>query len=186
MINLPNLVTIIRILSIPFVVYFLYEPTKEKCFYGAIIFLFAALTDWVDGYMARYMKEVTNLGKFLDPLADKLLVTTALILLLYHKWIPVWAVLIILVREIIVMGLRDIAAVQGDVVPASFTGKIKTFLQMLAIFFLLLHYRYHISEPYYMTLDFHNIGYDLLIIAVIATVWSGIDYIIKLRKYILS
>lgn len=186
MLNLPNLITFIRILSIPFVVYFLYEPTKEKCFYGAIIFLFAALTDWVDGYMARQMKEITNLGKFLDPLADKLLVTSALILLLYHQWVPVWAVLIIMIREIVVMGLRDIAAVQGIVIPASFTGKIKTFLQMFAIFFLLLHYRYHIGEPYYMTLDFHSIGYDLLVIAVIATAWSGIDYVIKLRKYIIS
>lgn len=186
MLNIPNIITILRILSIPFVVYFLYEPTKERCLYGAIIFLFAAMTDWVDGYMARQMKEVTNLGKFLDPLADKLLVTSALILLLYNQWIPVWAVLIILMREIIIMGLRDIAAVQGAIIPASFTGKIKTFLQMLAIVFLLIHYRYHIDQPYYLTLDFHSIGYDLLILAVVATVWSGIDYIIKLRKYIIS
>lgn len=146
--------------------------------------MFAALTDWVDGYVARQRKEVTNLGKFLDPLADKLLVMSALILLLYHRWIPLWAVLLIFIREITIMGLRDIAAVQGAVIAASFSGKIKTFLQMLAIFFLLLHYRYHIDEPYYLTLDFHSIGYDLLILAVIATVWSGIDYIWKLRKYL--
>lgn len=185
MFTIPNIITLIRILSIPFVIYFLYEPTKNKCLYGALIFLFAALTDWVDGYVARQMKSVTNLGKFLDPLADKLLVTSGLILLLYHRWVPVWAVLIILIREIIVMGLRDIAAVQGDVIPASFSGKIKTFMQMIAIFLLLIHHRYHIGEPYYVTLDFHSLGYDVLILAVIVTVWSGIDYIIKLRKYIM-
>ncbi len=184
MFNLPNIITFIRIFSIPFVIFFLYEPTKDKCLYGALIFLFAALTDWVDGYVARQMKLVTNFGKFLDPLADKLLVTSGLILLLYHKWVPVWAVLIILMREIIVMGLRDIAAVQGEVIAASWSGKLKTFVQMIAIFLLLLHYRYHIGEPYYVTLDFHSLGYDVLVLAVIITVWSGIDYIIKFRKYI--
>ncbi len=184
MLNLPNIITLARIFFIPFVIYFLYHPTKNKCLYGALIFLFAALTDWVDGYVARQRKEITNFGKFLDPLADKLLVMTALILLLHHRWVPLWAVLLIFIREITIMGLRDIAAQQGAVIAASFSGKIKTFLQMIAIFFLLLHYRYHIGEPYYLTLDFHSLGYDMLILAVVATVWSGIDYIWKLRRFL--
>lgn len=184
MLNLPNIITLARIFFIPFVIYFLHHPSKNKCLYGAIIFLFAALTDWVDGYVARQRKEITNFGKFLDPLADKLLVMTALILLLHHRWVPLWAVLLIFIREITIMGLRDIAAQQGAVIAASFSGKIKTFLQMIAIFFLLLHYRYHIGEPYYLTLDFHSLGYDMLILAVVATVWSGIDYIWKLRRFL--
>lgn len=184
MLNVPNIITLVRILFVPVVIFFLYEPNKTKCFYGALIFLFAALTDWVDGYLARQRKEVTNFGKFLDPLADKLLVMSALILLLHHRWVPLWAVLLIFIREITIMGLRDIAVHQGAVIAASFSGKIKTFLQMVAIFFLLLHYRYHIGEPYYLILDFHSIGYDLLVLSVIATVWSGVDYIWKLRKFL--
>jgi CDP-diacylglycerol--glycerol-3-phosphate 3-phosphatidyltransferase len=184
MFNIPNLITFARILSIPFVVFFLYEPNKNRCLYGAAIFLFAALTDWVDGYVARQTNTVTNFGKFLDPLADKLLVTSALILLLYHQWIPVWVVLVILMREMVVMGLRNIVAAQGVVIAASFLGKIKTFFQMFAIVLLLIHYRYNITEPYYISLNFHSIGYDFLMIAVAITILSGIDYVVRLRKYL--
>ncbi|WP_409299294.1 CDP-diacylglycerol--glycerol-3-phosphate 3-phosphatidyltransferase [Peribacillus sp. SCS-26] len=143
---------------------------------GALIFIIASATDWVDGYYARKLNQVTNLGKFLDPLADKLLVSAALILLVElndpSAHAPAWIVIIIISREFAVTGLRLILAGSGEVVAANMLGKIKTWAQIVAISALLLH-----NLPFeYIHIPFADIA---LWVAMIFTVWSGWDYFDK-------
>lgn len=138
-------------------------------FWGAVLFIIASTTDWIDGYYARKLDLVTNLGKFLDPLADKLLVSAALIVLVEFNLAPSWIVILIISREFAVTGLRLILAGQGEVVAANMLGKIKTWTQIIAIAALLLH-----NAP------FENIGFPFadiaLWVAAFFTVWSGWDY----------
>lgn len=141
---------------------------------GALLFIVASTTDWVDGYIARKYNLVTNLGKFLDPLADKLLVSAALVLLVQLDLAPAWIVIAIICREFAVTGLRLILAETGEVVAANMLGKIKTWTQIIAIAALLLH-----NSP------FESIGIPfgdiMLWIALFFTIWSGWDYF-KLNK----
>ena len=146
---------------------------------GAIIFIIASTTDWLDGYLARKNNLVTNMGKFLDPLADKLLVSAAFILLVELGTAPAWIVIIIISREFAVTGLRLILAGGGEVVAANQLGKIKTVAQLLAISFLLLHNIFFeaIGIPF---------GTIMLYIALVFTVWSGVDYFVKNRKILVE
>jgi CDP-diacylglycerol--glycerol-3-phosphate 3-phosphatidyltransferase len=139
---------------------------------GALIFIFASTTDWVDGYYARKFNLVTNLGKFLDPLADKLLVSAALIVLVELDLAPSWIVIIIIFREFAVTGLRAILAEGGEVVAANNLGKIKTWTQIIAISALLLHN---------IIFELLSIPFDeiALWVAMFFTVWSGWDYFDK-------
>ncbi|ODS36588.1 MAG: CDP-diacylglycerol--glycerol-3-phosphate 3-phosphatidyltransferase [Candidatus Altiarchaeales archaeon WOR_SM1_79] len=167
--NLPNALTILRILAIPLIVLLLFYPGKIASFVASIIFLFAAITDGLDGYIARRQNIVTTLGKFLDPMADKLLVITSLIMLIHLGRVPAWIVAIIAGREIAVTGLRAIAINEGIVISASQLGKYKTLLQVIATTTLICHY------PYY-SIDLHNVGMIFLWAALVLTVWSGLDY----------
>jgi len=167
--NLPNVLTILRIMAIPIIVLLLFFPGKVPSFVAALIFLFAAITDGLDGYIARRQKIVTTLGKFLDPLADKLLVITSLIMLIHLGRVPAWIVAIIAGREMAVTGLRAIAINEGIIISASQWGKYKTLLQFIATTILICHY------PYY-SIDFHNVGMIFLWAALVLTVWSGLDY----------
>ncbi len=189
--NIPNRITVSRILLIPiFVVIMMFDfgwgeitlfgaemPIHHLV--GALIFIFASATDWVDGYYARKYNLVTNLGKFLDPLADKLLVSAALILLVELQLAPAWIVIIIISREFAVTGLRLILAGQGEVVAANQLGKIKTWAQIVAISALLLHNTIFtlIGVPFDMI---------MLYIALIFTIWSGWDYFYLNRKVLLE
>jgi len=189
--NIPNRITVSRILLIPiFVVIMMFDfgwgnitlfgaemPVHHLV--GALIFIFASATDWVDGYYARKYNLVTNLGKFLDPLADKLLVSAALILLVELQLAPAWIVIIIISREFAVTGLRLILAGQGEVVAANQLGKIKTWAQIVAISALLLHNTIFtlIGIPFDMI---------MLYIALIFTIWSGWDYFYLNRKVLLE
>lgn len=177
--NLPNSLTIFRIALIPVLVFFLLSPAKETGFIAALVFSIASVTDWLDGYIARKMGIVTTLGKFLDPVADKLLIAAALIMLAGLGRVPAWMVVIIIGREIAVTGLRSIASSEGIVIAASDLGKGKTILQISAVIGLLLHYQY-------MGIDFHFVGTVLLWIALVITAWSGIDYFYKFIKVILK
>lgn len=182
--NLPNILTLFRIVLIPvFMVvlllklpggrtYFLYQD-----YVAAGIFIFASTTDGLDGYIARKLGQVTTLGKFLDPLADKLLVSAALISLVELEQVSAWIVWVILAREFAVTGLRAIAAADGVVISASKLGKIKTVTQVIAISALLLH-----DWP----LSYLNIpvGQPMLYIALVLTVVSGVDYLIKSRHFL--
>ena len=145
----------------------------------AIFFLSVAVTDTLDGYLARRRGMVTTLGKFLDPLADKLLIVTALIALIPTRGIPFWMVIVIVGREIAVTGLRGIALFQGMVISASNWGKRKTLFETIAIFFLIL-------DGDYFLIKFHAVGMVFLWGALLLAVFSGIDYFKKFLKEIIT
>lgn len=178
--NLPNSITMVRIGAAPVLVVMLLYPGRTMSVISAVLFAMVCATDWLDGYLARKRGDVTTLGKFLDPLADKLLVTTALIMLIPIGRIPAWVVALMISREIAVTGLRGIASDAGVVISASILGKLKTVSQIVALVPLIVHYNFY-------GLDFHAVGSVLLVIAFILTIWSGVDYFIKFfRKYSLS
>src|SRR5450755_2497267 len=141
--NIPNLLTMGRVVAIPFFVWLLDSPTPVRGFWASIVFTAAAFTDMLDGYLARKLGVVSVLGKFLDPLADKLIVMAALVWMVPMGRIPAWAVVLLLARELSVMGLRSVAASEGVVISAGQEGKTKTALQMVGIVALLLGYPYH-------------------------------------------
>jgi len=143
----------------------------------AFIFSIASLTDWLDGYIARRQGIETTLGKFLDPLADKLLVSVALIMLVKLGRAPTWMVTIIIAREIIITGLRGIAATERIDISPSRLGKYKTAFQIMAVVCLLIHFKYRFLSSVYI--DFHALGIIILWIALIVTIWSAIDYFIR-------
>jgi CDP-diacylglycerol--glycerol-3-phosphate 3-phosphatidyltransferase len=167
--NLPNKLTIGRILIVPV---FIAVLMTGHYYISAIIFILASLTDMFDGMIARKYNLVTNFGKIMDPLADKILVVAALVCLVQLGDVAAWMVIVILAREFTVTGLRSVAAAQGVVIAAGMTGKIKTILQMIAIPALLLK-----NWP------FHLIGFPfaeiMLWASVIMTVVSGVEYVIK-------
>jgi CDP-diacylglycerol--glycerol-3-phosphate 3-phosphatidyltransferase len=170
--NVPNLLTFFRILIIPFVVGFLFFPSPLASFLAAVFFVAASVTDILDGYVARQLKSETAIGQLLDPLADKLLINSAMIMLVSLGRIPAWMVVLIVAREVAVTGLRGIASAGGLVIAASSFGKTKTVFQSFAIGALILHYPYWIF-------NFHLIGMILLWIALVFTLWSGVDYFNK-------
>ena len=189
--NLPNKITVSRVLLIPvFMVFMLVdfklgtitvagtEMMKEHLI-GGLIFIIASITDWLDGYIARKNNLVTNMGKFLDPLADKLLVSAAFIILVELGTAPSWIVIIIISREFAVTGLRLILAGGGEVVAANQLGKIKTVAQILAITSLLLNNIFFesIGVPF---------GVIMLYIALFFTIWSGFDYFYKNRRVLID
>jgi CDP-diacylglycerol--glycerol-3-phosphate 3-phosphatidyltransferase len=144
-VNLPNLLTMARIVAIPFFVWLLDSPTPVRGFWASLVFTAAAFTDMLDGYLARKLGVVSVLGKFLDPLADKLIVMAALVWMVPMGRIPAWAVVLLLARELSVMGLRSVAASEGVVISAGQEGKTKTALQMIGIVALLLGYPFHMA-----------------------------------------
>jgi CDP-diacylglycerol--glycerol-3-phosphate 3-phosphatidyltransferase len=148
--NIPNLLTMGRIVAIPWFVWLLDTPTPVRGFWACIVFTLAAITDVLDGYLARKLGVVSVLGKFLDPLADKLIVMAALVWMVPMGRIAAWVVVLLLAREISVTGLRSVAASEGVVISAGQEGKTKTALQMIGIVALVLGYPYHLS---YLGLD---------------------------------
>jgi CDP-diacylglycerol--glycerol-3-phosphate 3-phosphatidyltransferase len=180
--NLPNLLTLARIAAVPVVLLLLLSDSRESGFWAAAIFGIAAVTDFIDGWLARKWGIVTVLGKFLDPLADKLIVMVALIMLIPLDRVPAWAVFLILAREMIVTGLRSIASSEGIVIDASDLGKYKTIYQMAAIPGLMLHYDYNWFfglEWGIFQVNMHNFGIFFFYIAFALTLWSGYDYLQK-------
>jgi CDP-diacylglycerol--glycerol-3-phosphate 3-phosphatidyltransferase len=185
--NLPNILTLTRIAAIPLMAALLMSPSQPAGFWAAAVFSMASVTDWLDGYLARRMGIVTIFGKFLDPIADKLIVMAALIMILPYGRIPAWMVLVILGREIIITGLRGIASSEGIVIQASDLGKYKTIFQIVAIIGLLLHYDYNWLfgiEHQLLHVNMHNVGMFFLWIATLLTVWSGVDYLARFIRII--
>ncbi|MSN25680.1 MAG: CDP-diacylglycerol--glycerol-3-phosphate 3-phosphatidyltransferase [Geobacter sp.] len=185
--NLPNILTMTRIAAIPLLAVLLLSPSRNSGFWAAAVFALASITDWLDGYLARRMGIVTVFGKFLDPIADKMIVMAAMVMILPFGRVPAWMVLVILGREIIITGLRGIASSEGIVIQASDLGKFKTIFQIVAILGLILHYDYNwffgIVHPL-LTVNMHNIGMFYLWIATILTIWSGVDYLARFIKVI--
>lgn len=170
--NLPNKLTMFRVILIPFFVFFLLAPYFEGYgnYVAVAIFIVASLTDLLDGKIARKYNLVTNFGKFMDPLADKLLVCSAMICLIELGLLPAWIVILIIAREFIISGFRLIASDNGIVIAASYWGKFKTTFQMLMVIVLLLNFD---------SAAFKILGTVLVWIATILTVVSLIDYIMK-------
>ncbi len=168
--NLPNRLTILRVLMIPFFLYFiLLSPIRENYNYIAIvIFLVASFTDFLDGYIARKHNLVTNFGKFMDPLADKLLVCSALVSLVALDSLNVLVVIVIISREFIITGFRTVASDAGVVIAASKFGKMKTISQMILIPYVMLNLQGDV---------FDLIKINLVIITTAFTIYSGFDYI---------
>ncbi|MDL2316858.1 CDP-diacylglycerol--glycerol-3-phosphate 3-phosphatidyltransferase [Desulfovibrio sp. OttesenSCG-928-A18] len=168
--NLPNQLTLSRILMVPVVLIFLHFGGVWTSFFAGFFFALAGFTDLIDGYLARKNKEITMLGKFLDPLADKMLVSSVLIMMVYLERVAAWIVIIIICRDIMVTGLRAIAADEGIVIAADKYGKLKTLLQLVALEPLILHYTW-------LGLPMHDIGIFLLYISLALTVFSGYNYV---------
>ncbi len=182
--NLPNKITVSRIFLIPLFLIVLTinfdwgeinignNTLPVTQLVGSIIFIIASLTDWLDGYIARKYNLITNMGKFLDPLADKLLVSAAFIMLIELQIAPAWIIIVIISREFAITGFRLVASGEGVVLAASSMGKLKTVSQILAVILLMLN-----NFPFSYT----NIPVDMIMlyIALIFTVWSGLDYFIK-------
>jgi len=175
--NLPNTLSTIRLALIPAVIICLHFPEELGSFLAALFFGMAGITDILDGFYARKYKIVTPLGKLLDPLADKLLVSATMIMLITLDRIPAWIVILIIVREMSVTGLRGIAVAEGKVIEASSLGKYKTIFQFVALICLCLNYKY-------LDADFHKIGMLFLGVALILTLWSGWLYFRMAKKLI--
>lgn len=173
--NLANQLTIVRVLLVPVFMYYLMQDTPSTRIIALVLFVVASLTDMLDGYVARNYNQITKLGKLLDPLADKILVTAALVCLVGLNQIPAWIVVLILAREFIVSIFRAIAASDGIVIAASVWGKLKTISQMAAIILILLN-----NFPFQAL----HIPMDqiVLYLAALLTLISGIDYIYKNRS----
>jgi len=168
--NLPNTLTLLRILLVPVVVVALLEETPNGDTIAAGVFALAALTDGLDGYIARSRDAITTFGKLMDPLADKLLVTAALVSLVSLGRLEAWVAMVIIAREFAVTGLRGVAAERGVVIHASWLGKVKTTLQVAAIIALIA------TDP-------APLGVDILVyVAVAFTVISGVDYFFGFRR----
>ncbi len=168
--NLPNVLTLLRILAVPVIVVALLGETPNGDALAAGVFALAALTDGLDGYIARRRQDVTTFGKLMDPLADKLLIIAALVSLVSLGRLAAWVAMVIIARELAVTGLRAVAAEQGVVISASWLGKLKTALQVAAVFALI------IWDPSPTSVDV------LLYLAVAITVISGADYFFGLRR----
>ena len=178
MLTLPNLLSLLRIALIPFLVYFLTDTGPFFSALAALTFFLASLTDFLDGYLARLYGHTTTLGKFLDPLADKVIVVSALVMLVRLGRVPVWVVVVIITREFLISGVRTIAATEGLVIPASQGGKWKTSLQLCGVICLMLHYHYAIDYGFgTLVTDFQAVGSMLLYLSLVPLIASAIDYV---------
>jgi len=177
--NLANKLTLLRILLVPVFLYVLLMDSPNASLYATIVFILASITDFLDGYVARSKNMITKLGKFMDPLADKILVTAALIGLVELNKISSWFVVIILSREFIVSIFRAVAAAEGIVIAASWWGKLKTNAQIIAIVLLLL-------DNWPMRSMGIPLDMIMLYVATALTIISGYDYIVKNKQVLKS
>lgn len=176
-----NIITVGRIVMIPVVIAFLFDPGPAAGWWAMGIFVVAAISDLIDGWLARRYAQVSVIGAFLDPLADKLMVMAVMVMLIPLGRIPAWLVVVLLARELVITGLRGIASAEGIIISASAGGKFKTAYQMTGLSFLLIHYRY-------LEIDCHTVGLWLMYISTAISLWSGWSYcfefwkVSKLRK----
>ena len=173
--DLPNVITLARIGLIPIILVLIDNDSPGRSALAAVIFMVAAVTDALDGYLARRMGLVTVVGKFLDPLADKLIVLATLVFLVAAGRVPAWLVVLLMSRELAITGLRAIASSRGLIIAAGAGGKTKTALQLVGISFLLVHFRYPILFFDY-TLDFHTVGIYVLYLSLAMSLISAFQY----------
>jgi CDP-diacylglycerol--glycerol-3-phosphate 3-phosphatidyltransferase len=178
--NLPNILTYLRVLMIPLVLYLLHRGSKRDSIYAALIYSLAAITDVLDGILARRLNIVSVIGKFLDPLADKLMVMAALVWMVTLGRVPAWAVILLLARELSITGLRAIASSEGMVIVAHEGGKQKTALQMVGILLLVIGYPYrlHLLGIDLGVVDMVLIGRALVYLSLVLSFTSAAEYVI--------
>lgn len=175
--NTPNKLTILRIILVPVFMAFLMADSSMFQLVAMIVFIAASVTDWLDGYLARKNNQITSFGKFMDPLADKMLTTAAFLGLMHYGYVSAWALVIILAREFMVSGIRMAAAERGVVIAASMWGKFKTVAQMVTI----------IASILLISIPLMPVGVTHVVISVMVwvstglTLISGIDYLVKNR-----
>jgi CDP-diacylglycerol--glycerol-3-phosphate 3-phosphatidyltransferase len=174
--NLPNTITLMRIGVVPFLFILLLPPGRFWSLLLAALFIAASLTDLIDGYIARKYSLVTTLGKFLDPIADKLLVNTAMILMIPIGRMPAWIAAITIIRDLLVDWIRSASSSEGFVIQASRMGKQKTLAQIIAVTALMIHYSL-------FGIDAHAVGMVILYVALGLTIISGVDYFVKYYRY---
>ena len=175
--NLPNMLTMGRILLIPVFVSFTYDADPFYSLMAALVFAVASITDVVDGYLARKWNLITVVGKFMDPLADKLIVMAALVMMVRLGRIAAWVVIVLLARELIVSGLRTIAASEGMVIAAGQEGKWKTSLQLVGVISLCVHYVHPLDLGYRVVpVDYNKVGKVLVYLSGAFSVWSAVVY----------
>jgi CDP-diacylglycerol--glycerol-3-phosphate 3-phosphatidyltransferase len=187
--NLPNRLTLGRLLLTVFFVGFLSSSTHWGDFTALLLFILASITDWLDGYLARRLNQITNFGKLMDPLADKVLVASALICLIpsqdHQVGVPAWAVIVIITREFLITGLRQLAAGQGVILPADPLGKHKTAWQLITILFFLILLAagdFFGDESHWLLFLGLKVGPILIAITIILTIYSGLAYLWKNRN----
>ena len=182
--SLPTWITLLRVALIPLFVLLLIDPTDAMIRWSTYIFIFAAITDYLDGFVARALGSVSDFGKLLDPLADKILVLSAFIMLASMKpdvtgetWVPGWMVVLV-ARDVWITGLRGVAAEHGSIVAATALAKVKSLLQMVSVVFLLLH-----QEPLYVgfaTIPAKIIGLNVLLVSLVFSYWSAFQYTVMI------
>lgn len=175
--NLPNKLTTSRmLLAIPFIYFLEAAPVKGDIYryIAFVLFVIASLTDWLDGYLARKHNLITDFGKLMDPLADRILVISAMVIFVGNGWIPSWMSVVVIAREFLIGGIRTLAAASGEVIPAGNLGKYKTTSQMIVIILILL---FQPSKEY---------NFYLMLIPVILTIWSGWEYTKAAKHYFLN
>jgi CDP-diacylglycerol--glycerol-3-phosphate 3-phosphatidyltransferase len=205
--NLPNMLTMFRIVIIPLVLVFVYYESRINSFIAGWLFALASVTDYFDGWLARRRGLTTVLGKFLDPLADKLIVTSTLVIMVPLGRIPVWVVVLLLARELAITGLRSIASSEGMVIAAGQSGKWKTAFQLTGILGLIIHYPYPVAVitpglynlvsgtwlhqllanwgiPVRPWVDFHIVGLWLIYLSLFFSLFSAGQYIYRFVKEI--
>ena len=175
--NLPNKLTVARVCMVPLFMVALMLNTEVSRVVATVIFALASFTDMLDGKIARKYNLITNFGKLMDPLADKILTAAAMVCLVELGDLAAWIVVIILFREYAITGLRSVAAYENIVVAANIWGKVKTVCQMIALMLLML-------KPQIVALCGVNLGLILMYVALLLTVYSGVDYVVKLNKQI--
>jgi CDP-diacylglycerol--glycerol-3-phosphate 3-phosphatidyltransferase len=183
--NLPNKLTVGRLVLTVFFVACLSTSTHWGDVVALILFIIASLTDWLDGYLARKLNQMTNFGKLMDPLADKVLVASALVCLIPLRALPAWVVIVIITREFLITGLRQLAASQGVILPADPLGKHKTAWQLITIlFFLILLAAADCfgDESRWLKFPWVLVGHWLIGITVVLTIYSGLAYLWKNRN----
>jgi CDP-diacylglycerol--glycerol-3-phosphate 3-phosphatidyltransferase len=175
--TLPNRLSIIRILFIPLIIILISTEYEELLFASCLLFIIAGITDGLDGYIARKMRMTTKLGLYLDPIADKLLVSSVLITLTYYRMVPLWVTLILVAREFIINGLRSFYAMEGIAIYPSFSGKFKTTLQIIGIACILFN-----GPMNKLDIVVHQIGLIILYLALFFSIYSALHYVAAIFK----
>ncbi len=182
--QIPNLLTLLRVVLIPAVIMLLIQETPRSCFGAAVVYVLLAITDALDGWLARRFDVQSLIGKFLDPLADKVLVAALLIYLVWLGWVPPWLACLTLARELAVTSLRALASSEGLVLAALRGGKEKTALQMVALLMLILHFEYVVDFGIVsLRTSFHDVGLGLLLVALFFAITSAAEYVVHVARY---